>query len=64
MQFIIFCFRVCYVKLKRLKMYKSIILPVVLHVYNIWSVTLREDSRLNVFENRVLGENMDLGGIK
>jgi hypothetical protein len=45
-------------------MYKSIILPVVLHMYNIWSVTLREDSRLNMFENRVLGENMDLGGIK
>jgi hypothetical protein len=32
----------------------SIILPVVLYGYETWSVTLREEYRLQVFENRVL----------
>jgi hypothetical protein len=36
------------------KMYKTIILPVVLYVCETWSVTLREEHRLWVFENRVL----------
>jgi hypothetical protein len=36
------------------KIYKSIILPVVLYGCEAWSLTLREDNRLRVFENRVL----------
>jgi len=33
---------------------RSIILPVVLHGCETWSLTLREERRLRVFENRVL----------
>jgi hypothetical protein len=33
---------------------KTIILPVVLYGYETWSLTLREEHRLRVFENRVL----------
>jgi hypothetical protein len=36
------------------KIYKIIILPVVLYGYETWSLTLREEHRLRVFENRVL----------
>ena len=36
------------------KMYKTIILPVVLYGCETWSLTLREERRLRVFENRVL----------
>jgi hypothetical protein len=35
-------------------MYETIILPVVLYVCESWSLTLRGDHRLGVFENRVL----------
>jgi hypothetical protein len=38
----------------RIKIYKIIILPVVLYGCGTWSVTLREGHRLRVFENRVL----------
>jgi hypothetical protein len=38
----------------RVKIYKTIILPVVLYGCETWSVTLREEHRLRVFENRVL----------
>jgi hypothetical protein len=38
----------------RVKIYKTIILPVVLYGCETWSLTLREEHRLNVFENRVL----------
>jgi len=34
--------------------YRSIILPVVLYGCEIWSITLREERRLRVFQNRVL----------
>jgi hypothetical protein len=34
--------------------YKTIILPVVLYGCETWSMTLREERRLRVFENRVL----------
>jgi hypothetical protein len=34
--------------------YKTIILPVVLYGYETWSLTLREEHRLRVFENRVI----------
>jgi hypothetical protein len=36
------------------KIYKTIILPVVLYGCETWSLTLREEHRLRVFENRVL----------
>jgi hypothetical protein len=35
-------------------MYKTVILPVVLYARETWSLTLGEDHRLRVFENRVL----------
>jgi hypothetical protein len=35
-------------------MNKTIILPVVLYRYKTWSLTLREEHRLMMFENRVL----------
>jgi hypothetical protein len=38
----------------RVKVYKTIILPVVLYGCGTWSLTLREEHRLRVFENRVL----------
>jgi hypothetical protein len=38
----------------KIKIYKSVILPVVLYGCEKWSLTLREDHRLRVFENRVL----------
>jgi hypothetical protein len=38
----------------KIKIYKKIILPVVLYECEIWSLTLREERRLRVFENRVL----------
>ena len=37
-----------------LKIYKTIILPVVLCDCEIWYLTLREECRLRVFQNRVL----------
>jgi hypothetical protein len=37
----------------QVKMYKTIILPVVLYGCETWSLTLREEHRLRVFENRV-----------
>ena len=38
----------------RIKIYRTIILPVVLYGCDTWSLTLREERRLRVFENRVL----------
>jgi hypothetical protein len=37
-----------------ISIYKTIILPVVLYGCEMWSLTLREEHRLSVFENRVL----------
>ena len=37
-----------------MKIYRNIILPVVLYGCETWSLTLREGCRLRVFENRVL----------
>jgi hypothetical protein len=36
------------------KIYKKIILPVVLYGCETWSLTIREEHRLRVFENKVL----------
>jgi len=38
----------------KIKIYRTIILPVVLYGCETWSLTLREGRRLRVFENRVL----------
>jgi hypothetical protein len=38
----------------KIKIYKTVILPVVLYGCETWSLTLREEHRLRVFENRVL----------
>jgi hypothetical protein len=43
----------CYFKLIAVE-YKTIILPVVLYGCKTWSLTLREEHRLRVFEKRVL----------
>ena len=41
-------------KVAGIKIYRPIILPVVLYGCETWSLTLREERRLRVFENRVL----------
>ena len=38
----------------KIKIYRTVILPVVLYGCETWSLTLREERRLRVFENRVL----------
>ena len=38
----------------KVKTYKTIILPVVLYGCETWSLTLREEHRLRVFENKIL----------
>jgi len=43
------CLRQIYIEI-----YRNIILPVVLYGCEIWSLTLREECTLRVFENRVL----------
>jgi hypothetical protein len=47
----------------KIKIYRTIILPVVLYGCEAWSLTLREERRLKVFDNRVLrrvfGRRMD-----
>ena len=37
-----------------IKIYRTIILPVILYGCETWSLTMREERRLRVFENRVL----------
>jgi len=39
----------------KIKKYRTIILPMFLYGCETWSLTLREERRLRVFENRVLG---------
>ena len=38
----------------KIKIYRNVILPDVLYGCETWSLTLREERRLRVFENRVL----------
>jgi hypothetical protein len=62
----IFCLPVSYQKNLKIKIYKAVILPVVLHEYETWSLTLREEHGLRLFENRVLrrkfGPKRDVDG--
>ena len=48
-----FVFQFAIQKLK-INIYRTIILPVVLYECETWSLMLREERRLKVFENRVL----------
>ena len=47
----------------KIKIYRTIILPVVLYGCETWSLTLREERRLRVFENgllrRIFGSNRE-----
>jgi hypothetical protein len=46
----------------KIKIYRTIILPVVLYGWKTWSLTLREERRLRVFENsllRIFGSKRD-----
>ena len=44
----------CCSKNLKIKIYRTTILPVVLYGCETWSLILREERRLKVFENRVL----------
>ena len=48
----------------KIKIYRTTILPVVLYGYEAWSLTLREERKLRVFENMVLRRILDLGGTR
>ena len=49
-----FCLPGCYPKNLKIKIYRTIILPVVLYGCEAWSLTLQEERKLRVFENMVL----------
>jgi hypothetical protein len=55
MQFRIFLSSRFLSKSLKIKIYSTIILPVVLYGCETWSLILREERRLRVFEKRVLG---------
>ena len=38
----------------KIKIYRNIILPIVLYGFETWSLTLREERRLRVFKNKML----------
>jgi hypothetical protein len=61
-QFKIFCLPVLYQKNLKIKIYRTVILPVVLYGCEIWSLTLGKEHRLRVFENRVLRKIFGLKG--
>ena len=48
-----FVFQVAIQKFEDQDIYRTIILPVVLYGCETWSLTLREERKLRVFENRV-----------
>ena len=53
----------CIIILLNIKIYRTIILSVVLYGCETWSLTLREERKLRVFEKRTWcsGEYLDLG---
>jgi hypothetical protein len=57
-----------YQKKLKIKIYKIVILPVVLYGYKTWSLTLGEEQRLRVFENsvlrRIFGPRRDENGME
>jgi hypothetical protein len=48
------CFVVCFLKIIKITIRKSSILPVVFYCRETWSSIFREEQILKVFENRVL----------
>ena len=50
----IFCLPGCHPKNLKIKIYRIIILPVVLYGCETWSLTLRKERKLRVFEKMVL----------
>jgi len=50
----VFCLPGCYQKNLKIKIYRTIILPVVLYGCEAWSLTASEERKLRVFENMVL----------
>ncbi|KAJ4451097.1 hypothetical protein ANN_02536 [Periplaneta americana] len=46
--------KICCQKNLKVRIYKTVILPVVLYGCETWTLTLREEHRLRVFENKVL----------
>jgi hypothetical protein len=50
----IFCLSVSYKKKTKSKIHETVILPVVMYGCETWSLTLRDEHRMKVFENRVL----------
>ena len=48
----------------KIKIYRTIILPIVRYGCEAWSLTLREERRLRVFENRVLRRYLGLRGTR
>jgi hypothetical protein len=46
-----------------MRIYKTIILPVILYGCETWSLTLREEHRLKAFKNKVLRRRMMIGGL-
>jgi hypothetical protein len=50
----IFCLSVCYPKYLKIKLYTTVILPVVLYGCETWSLTFREERGMRVFEIWVL----------
>ena len=50
----IFYLPLCYPKRLKIKIYRTIILLVILYGCETWSLTLKEERRPEVFENRVL----------
>ena len=50
-----FCLLVFSVRIFIIEIYKTIMLPVVLNRCGTWSLTLKGECRLKVFENRILG---------
>ena len=51
-------------KTLKIKIYRTMILPVVLYGCETWSLTLREERRLRMFENRVLRRVFGLRGTR
>jgi hypothetical protein len=48
----------------KIRIHKTIILPVVLYGCETWSLTLNEEYRMKVFENRVLRRIFELKRVK
>jgi len=48
----------------KIEIHRTLILPIGLYGYETWSLTLREERRLRVSENRVLRRIFDLRGTR